>query len=126
MHVTIKGNLGTFNTDVSYTIGDVVRIVYPGCCLSNIALETIFGIKDAIFFPDIDEVFGTPYPKLEGNTDEWKIIDVKAHYGNGFAILLRNRSKQCVVMNQLMYGGDVLKVVRKSKRRIDALELKVI
>ena len=116
LHFTFLPKKTKIVKKLPYSIGDVVKIIKNGSCISDKYITKIFGLKDP---KTINErwQFDNSYPNLENNVDEWKIIDAK-HFRKGIIIILiKNRVGQYVVLCQHtsydFCDYPIVKVVRK-------------
>ena len=92
-----------------YSIGDIVKLRNPGCCLTNANVNLLF--KLGINFGDE----ANEYPSLKVDT-EYKVIDVKSRYGWEALFLLRDRPGNYVVVSVTKRNTCNMKLHRQAKK----------
>lgn len=111
--------------EVSFSLGDVVKIINPGSCIPNDAITTLFGIENPRTIKEYLDGFLRTYPNLQGNNDEWRVEKITANYSTCIFILLKNRCCQYIALSHSMVGAEPIRVIRKYKgKRIEKMSFK--
>ena len=117
--VKFKNNTSqtSFERDLKFSYGDIVKINDIGNSLSYQAVTHLFGI-DNPKCKEIDDPHS--YPTLsEVLNKEWKVIDFCANFHFTIDVLLKNRLNQYIILEFNKISGtsdENITVIRKSKK----------
>ncbi len=111
--------------EVSFSLGDVVKITNPNSCMENHTITTMFGIENPRTIKEHTNPFLRGYPNLYGNNDEWRVEKIMGKYCTSILILLKNRRGQYTALSHSMVGAEPIRVIRKYKgNRIERMSIK--
>lgn len=111
--------------EVSFSLGDVVKITNPGSCIVNYAITTMFGIENPRTIEENTNPILKGYPNLCDNNDEWRVEKIIATYWTCIFILLKNRRSQYTALSHLIDSAEPIRVIRKYKgNRIERMSFK--
>jgi hypothetical protein len=107
-----KGDKITFERDLDFSYGDIVKVTNAGHCLSFNSVFNCFGVEN----PICKEVGVYDYPEDYAYEKEWKVIDFCANFDFTIDILLKNRFNSYIIYEISSPGSDKEIVpIRKSK-----------
>ena len=111
--------------EVSFSLGDVVKITNPGSCIPNYTITTMFGIENPRTIKENTNPLLKEYPYLHNNNDEWRVEKIIAQYKTCIFILLKNRISQYCVLSHTIFGTEPIRVIREYKgNRIERMSFK--